>query len=384
MNTSLCPPSSGIQYDGPESDPSSSIIALFVESLLFGAFTITFANGALALLHISHRGKPSTKDWGILLASTMMYILALAHLGLSLKLILVDFDHEDQTDDTPVNEFGSIVFLDPLDGLNTARIAIYIAQVLLGDIFMIYRLFIVWNDRKRILIIPLLLFLASIALGALVMYGGWIAAATGWAKPFFALSFSNNMLFTVLVMWRVLSPTSNRWVGVPRGISQRLNMFYKVAAAIVQSAAIYSVASLVLVVTSTLEPDIWQVCTDVFPPLMGLVFSFIVIRIARRSTSEFDAIPTQARVHGHRQTMAYPRNSLPSPTLDLPQPTSSTNASEDTLSHAIAVTEGTGCERNVISIGMPKAEGSLSVEHADLLPPESDVLGNLRTSKIDE
>ncbi|KAI0780288.1 hypothetical protein C8Q74DRAFT_755667 [Fomes fomentarius] len=41
----------------------------------------------------------------------------------------------------------------------SARLAIYVTQTLIGDGYMIYRLWIVWNKSRRVLIIPVLFML---------------------------------------------------------------------------------------------------------------------------------------------------------------------------------------------------------------------------------
>ncbi|KAJ2981886.1 hypothetical protein NUW54_g10817 [Trametes sanguinea] len=71
-------------------------------------------------------------------------------------------------------------------------------------------------------------------------------------------------------------------------MSRRFTLKYrKVVEAILQSAAIYSAASIVLVITYFTSPTVgYNLCVGVFPSLIGLVFSFIVLRLAKRSRED--------------------------------------------------------------------------------------------------
>lgn len=53
------------------------IASLFLESLLFGAFTITYAMGVWSLIRPDCPGRPSYRNWVVFVVSTAMYVLAL-------------------------------------------------------------------------------------------------------------------------------------------------------------------------------------------------------------------------------------------------------------------------------------------------------------------
>ncbi|KAI0323923.1 hypothetical protein GY45DRAFT_499267 [Cubamyces sp. BRFM 1775] len=265
----------------------SYIVSFFLECLLFGTFIITYTTGTCALLRIGHRGRPSARDWCIYAASTIMILLALTHLALSLKLMLLAF----------VNNAGSLTAVTAMlynppnwdggDALSSymfrAKFAVYVTQTLIGDAFMGYRLYVVWNGRMKILAVPALLFFTSMGTG----YGSLSRGDLLDLLPmvFSAASCLSSMLFTVLVMWRILSPDC--WAAAPPALSKRFDMARKAGEAIVQSAAVYCIASMALVLTYFLSRDNgWTACLNVFPPLIGLVFSFIVKRIARHSVSD--------------------------------------------------------------------------------------------------
>lgn len=58
---------------------TASIVALFLETLLFGAFTVTYTMGAWSLSRtLAARIRRSTREWVLLGTSTIMFALALA------------------------------------------------------------------------------------------------------------------------------------------------------------------------------------------------------------------------------------------------------------------------------------------------------------------
>ncbi|KAI0652917.1 hypothetical protein C8Q70DRAFT_689899 [Cubamyces menziesii] len=265
---------------------TSSIVSFAIETLFCGAFTITYAANTWALLRIGRRGKPPMRDWGIFVASTAMFCLALTHLTLSLELILLGFVQHAGSISSVFSILDSTSDFDDGDPLSaaifTAKVAIYVTQTLIGDAFMIYRLYVIWGGRKKILIFPALLFLGSLVTGYGSVSQGYLLFVLPIA--FFFISFLSSASFTALVMWRILR--SGRDATAPPAFLKRMSMTRKAAEAIVQSAAIYSIASIALVITYLLSPNMgWSACLNVFPPLIGLVFSFIVKRITRHSIS---------------------------------------------------------------------------------------------------
>ncbi|KAH9903269.1 hypothetical protein C8Q73DRAFT_45608 [Cubamyces lactineus] len=245
----------------------ASIISFHIESILFGTFAIAYAVGMCLLLRLGRPGKPSIRDWVLYIVSTTMFLLALAHVHLSARLVLYDFvDHHA---DTPRSQ-GNFWYSGDQNSTTMfiAKYGIYVTQSLIGDVFMSYRLFIVWNRRKRILVIPALLIATSIGSGyACVAHKNLLGA---WATVFFVTSFITNVFCSTLIMRRILSPTL--WpMGQHRApvASKRLTMVWKAMDAILDSAVVYSLASISLVITLRLSPHIgFPACLNVFPSLL--------------------------------------------------------------------------------------------------------------------
>ncbi|KAL1938112.1 hypothetical protein VTO73DRAFT_11941 [Trametes versicolor] len=262
------------------------IIALFLETLLFGAFTVTYTMGASSLLTTIDSRRRSIRAWVLLGASTTMFGLALAHLALSLKLTLFGFVTSAGTIESVYDVLTGFTFVSPLWYI---RLGIYVTQTLIGDSFMIYRLFLVCNRSRKAVGFPAMLFLLNLLCGYLAL-----APGPGFAfipLSFFLFSFLCNAVCSALIMRHVL-----RNINQYTSLSARLQLFRKVVEAIVQSAAIYSTASFALGITLICSPAIgFDACIGVFSSLIGLVFSFIVLRLARSAAGD------AARLDPHTQ-----------------------------------------------------------------------------------
>ncbi|KAL1938115.1 hypothetical protein VTO73DRAFT_11944 [Trametes versicolor] len=227
------------------------------------------------------------REWVLLGTSTTMFGLALAHVALSLKLTLIGFVANG---DTVCGVFMALESWEFESPLWFARLGIYVTQTLIGDVFMIYRVFLVWNRSWKVIFLPTILCLVHGVCGYVTLGGLLRVYAAGFDLPaniftllaFFCLSFTSNVLCSVLIIWRVFRSADQY---MPP--STRLKLFGMVVEAIVQSAAIYSMASISLIITNVESIDIgFEACLSIFPPLIGLVFSFIVLRMARSSAED--------------------------------------------------------------------------------------------------
>ncbi|KAI0364025.1 hypothetical protein BV20DRAFT_1057540 [Pilatotrama ljubarskyi] len=278
---------------------TSFLVALFLESLLFGAFCITYAMGTWSLLRVGRAGSPSRRDWVVLGASTTMFLLALVHLALSVKTTLSGFVAHAGTIDTVYDDLENAAWIGAPIG--TARFMLYVMQSLIGDSFMLYRLYLVWHGRWKVIIWPALLFFISTVFGIL-------SAILGFFSLFFlGFSFFTNLLSSGLIMWRMISwwRLQSRTSGVPSGgMAVRQRMYQKLAEAIVQSAAVYSTASVSLFITALFSPSVGlAACLSVFPPLIGFVFSLMVLFLAKNGDSADEmrsALPGVTTLYGVR------------------------------------------------------------------------------------
>ncbi|KAI9061920.1 hypothetical protein FKP32DRAFT_907566 [Trametes sanguinea] len=260
---------------------SPYIIALFFEALLFGAFSITFITGLWSIMRVDYPWKPSMRDRVIALASTVMWGLALAHVILSLRIETNGFAEHAGTARTV---YKALVDQSSwtADGsrIGNARFIILVVQTLLGGVFIIFRVFVLWGGRVRTIVLPGLLMIAGAVAGFLTVVTG--ASLTLVPFLFYVLTFFANAICTGLIMWRTLR-SSGRFAPPAEFAPRRFTLVLrKMMEAILQSAAIYSAAYIVLILGNILS-SAFVVFIGGFPSLIGLALSPIFLRLAQDS-----------------------------------------------------------------------------------------------------
>ncbi|KAJ8502153.1 hypothetical protein ONZ51_g158 [Trametes cubensis] len=266
----------------------AEIVALFVESILFGAFTVLFA---IAIWILRHRGKVHgrlTTNRVLCATSTAMWLLSVAHLVLDMTRAIRGFTVEGQTASNTEAFYARIS-----DPTNVATNTIYLVTTLLADSFFSYRLYIVWNRTWWIVIVPALLVLSTAVTGigvcveiGLTKPGNPIFASNlqPWIRTFFALSLTTNLFATVLIIGRIM--WANRRVREYRANGAMVGSHWNVVEIVIQSAAVYSAALIAMLGTYLANSNAQYVCLDIIQPLIGIVFTLIIIRVGLASTME--------------------------------------------------------------------------------------------------
>ncbi|KAI8992744.1 hypothetical protein BD414DRAFT_482056 [Trametes punicea] len=260
----------------------AELIALFLESMLFGAFTVLYAIAIWILLYrekIRGRMRLNRMLFG---TSTVMWVLSIAHLAVDVVRAVQGFVVWGGRQAN-----GAEAFYDRVsDPTEVAKDVIYITMTLVADSFVSYRLFVVWNRTWWILVLPTLLLIATAIAGygacaevGLTKAGDAIFASNlqPWIESFFALSLTTNLLATVLITARIM--WLNRRLRKYRAKGAPAGSHWEVIETMIQSAAIYSAALASLLGTYLADSNAQYICLDLIQPLIGIVFTLIIIRV---------------------------------------------------------------------------------------------------------
>ncbi|KAI0753775.1 hypothetical protein C8Q74DRAFT_336231 [Fomes fomentarius] len=260
--------------------PRAELIALFLESLVFGAFSVLYAIAVWILLYREKVRSKSFLNKMLFSTSTVMYVLSVVHLVLDVQRAVVGFVNEGGKPD------GTLAFYGRLSNpTHVAKSVIFITMTLVGDGFVTYRLWIVWGRAWWIAVVPALsLFSTGVAgYGACYQFT-LISSATAifqsnlqpWITSFFCLSLGTNLICTFLITARIM--WSNRRVRKYRAANVATSQ-WDVIETLIQSAAIYSAGLASLLGTYAAGSNAQYVCLDALQPLIGLVFTLIIIRV---------------------------------------------------------------------------------------------------------
>ncbi|KAI1795364.1 hypothetical protein LXA43DRAFT_39039 [Ganoderma leucocontextum] len=303
---------------------------LFVEILLCGSFLALYAIMLWQLLSKRLPQGRSRRDTILIAASAAMFLLAMLHLVIDLNILVASGLLRGA--DIPTLASGIATWNLP-KRLGFAKFTIYVAQTFIGDSFMTYRAFIIWNSSWSITTLPLVLLAGELALGFSTIVLGQLAPLPKFhtfMQIYFVIAVTANVVVTALVMRPLLS--SRRGVQEYRPEGSRLRTVkWRVAESIIQSAAVLTISAVSFAVTSFVSPSGFSVCHFIFPPIVGMVFSITVARIC------LSAMPELPRPSMLEANYAGPQ-SLSCPSLPI-----TVNDVEDCSAHPIAILVSVTC-----------------------------------------
>ncbi|KAJ6458183.1 hypothetical protein C8R45DRAFT_1183614 [Mycena sanguinolenta] len=271
------------------------LIALVVETLNIGISTTLSAATAKILLKKGRR----EVNRHLLATLGLIWALCVAHW-------VIDIVRASQAFIDSAG--GPIVYYSTIsNSLESVKTGVYITVTLVADHFMIYRVFVVWNRNWPILILPTMLWIAAGISGYIVTHvlllarsgeDVFISAVATWALTFFSMSLSLNVTCTLLVACRILMTAMK----VRTTVRSENNYVHNVLAALLESAAMYSLSLTVLMVLYALGLNSQYILVDWTTSLIGIAFSLIIYRLASANPC-VAALPPCSRSEG---TNSYP------------------------------------------------------------------------------
>ncbi|KIY70508.1 hypothetical protein CYLTODRAFT_419732 [Cylindrobasidium torrendii FP15055 ss-10] len=255
--------------------PVANLASIICEALCYGAFTVLFVAAAWVMLSQRKR-KPLNVT--LLTTVTVLWILSTTHLVLDGIRLFSAF----LGDQTPEEYYLTLS-----NPLQVAKTAVYATMTLVGDAFVIYRVYIVWNRNWWIVLMPLFLLAGTgvAGYGATYMFtkatpGSPVFEGSfkSWVTSFIAFTLITNISCTFIIALRIM----NIQRGVKRSATQQAAKMpvHSVLTMLLESAAIYSVSVLVFMITYVCESNSQYIILDMISPIIGITFTFIILRVS--------------------------------------------------------------------------------------------------------
>ncbi|KAH9852018.1 hypothetical protein C2E23DRAFT_885894 [Lenzites betulinus] len=127
-----------------------SLVAIWIETVLYGINIVVYGGA----FYVLFRKRGSLTQRCLLGASTLLFAIATAHVGVSLRQLVEAFTNPAVT---AIPGGSSLFFLNQTDGLVAAGQILYLVDVLVQDLVLIWRLYAVMNMDWRVPILPLCL-----------------------------------------------------------------------------------------------------------------------------------------------------------------------------------------------------------------------------------
>jgi len=258
----------------------STLPATVLGGMLFGLYTGIFGYTVHVLVH-NRQQKDIQVPIKIIAVSVAMYVVSLVYLVACIIRTVTGFLSDDPDAYFNKTQIPVYVLID----------AALVAQTLLGDGFLIYRLKLVWYDTPWLPAVMMLCWFGDVVTGVGVLHAEATISQDGsvfipnskrWASAFFGMTLATNGISTALITLRLLY-VHRRTADYAQGV--RTTNLAQVAEIVFESGAIYS-ATLVAFLGTFLSGSWAQyIVLDMIPPIIGIVFSIIIIRVHLRTTS---------------------------------------------------------------------------------------------------
>ncbi|KAJ7598600.1 hypothetical protein C8J56DRAFT_169867 [Mycena floridula] len=246
------------------------LVAIVLQCFLYGMYFSIFLNTTWTLLKKRPLGKT------MLAISLLIFIIATMHVVVNSVRIIRAFVVYADAPGGPGAFFNQLAETTEMLGSS-----LYVLQTLVGDAVVLYRCYLVWERNILVVALPFLLLLGSTATGIGILNAFekvgkaeiFASELSRWIISFFSMTFATNVICTALVAYRV-------WVINKTRMSFRVRKIRSALLLVVESGALYSATLMVLLILYTSESWFQYVIIDAVSPIVGIVFSLIIYRIA--------------------------------------------------------------------------------------------------------
>lgn len=249
-------------------------VAFWVEAIIYGLYVSMFISTCRIML----KKKPAetVASRVFLVVSIMIFILATIHNVTSISRLIRAYSL------LLAPPAPYLYFQDYKQWDNYAHLLITAFCTWLGDILVIYRCYLIWRKSRYIIILPSILLLGSIA----TTFFNWyyfqhpdefdFMAILPVFYMTFPLNLAQNVLTTSLIAWKIYMQhreTMRSGLQLSAGLD-----LVGVIRIIVESAMVYTVETLIIIVLFFLNHPAVVIVQHALPPSTGIVFCLIAIR----------------------------------------------------------------------------------------------------------
>ncbi|KAJ7586843.1 hypothetical protein C8J56DRAFT_943024 [Mycena floridula] len=269
------------------------LTAAFIQSILHGLYLASCVPTVRCLLWNGRSKLPrslSTINWPLLLATVTIFITTNLSLSLgiyrSIQAILMATDPNSASKNVS-------------NWVNVIKSTCTYTTICAGDGVLIYRCWVVYYRRYRIIVFPVLVWIADSAFTIVLL---WLQATVSAEslvnnnqlepilKAYMALSIPVNVFATSMIVFRIWS--IDRENAKFRN-STRQTILQGVIRIIVESGLLYTAAAIACFVCYFLGTNVFYVGTSVQVSTIGIAMNLILIRAQNQaSTEEFTAPST--------------------------------------------------------------------------------------------
>ncbi|KAJ7037994.1 hypothetical protein C8F04DRAFT_1256503 [Mycena alexandri] len=266
-----------------------SYIGVFLGNILYGFYVSVFLESSL-LLWRKQKGRNASNIY-VIVTSAVMFILITMRCVIDTVRCILAFNNQ------------GLSFGPPNTTLGVVSNACWLLVTAVADAFLAYIPYLHRVEEELAYYNPSHITLPRQFRAIWILYSFITFDVT---KPIFGpitmsidafsyLTLFTNLLCSALISFRIFS-VRRKVTGLVSGSPGRSDdITTKIVSIMVESAATYTLLLVVQLVTSSLDSYISYIATDCTPATIGIVFSYIIIRVSRGSSygdSTTSAVPT--------------------------------------------------------------------------------------------
>jgi len=174
--------------------------------------------------------------------------------------------------------------------------AMFYLNTFLADGFLLYRCYVIYSMNYWVMAIPCMMYLASLGLSIVTTYlqtpnspkMTYNYFVAHFQLPYYSISLSLNILLTLMIATRLILHRRNIRNAV--GSAANSGLYNTVVAILVESCALYAVASLLMIGTLGAESPVLVVFSAFIGPIQVIAPFLITLRVANQTAFTSDTV----------------------------------------------------------------------------------------------
>ncbi|TDL19927.1 hypothetical protein BD410DRAFT_693330, partial [Rickenella mellea] len=252
----------------------AELAGIVCEGILYGIFLALFV---ATLTILTRRRRHSSPNVPMISGAVVLFVLATAQIIVDTTNIFQAF--------IPLDRPHRIGFMrDVTKPIFAAKHAIYFTAMLVGDVIVIYRTFIVWSSNFWVILAPVLCSLGSAVSAYQTIWAVrhiqsvTIKAESGWGYAIFALSLAANTISISLLAYRIW--THERRITSTMSKGSRFKSFdnLTIVKIILESGFINAAYLLSYLIVLRSGSQGLEIMASISTPLVGIIFATVILR----------------------------------------------------------------------------------------------------------
>ncbi|KAI0088304.1 hypothetical protein BDY19DRAFT_994212 [Irpex rosettiformis] len=292
---------------------------------LWGIFSFLLVIAMVQVVQLHSQGRMNRSKWLTTSAIVLLYCLATTHASLELRRVVIGL--------IDIEGPGAIpYFADILQPLHTGGDFLYITSIIIADVVVAWRCYVVWHANKYVtaILVALLLGTITAGYGAIAQFVLPVDVinpreSISFGYAMYSMSLATNVVTLILTVGRVWwqSRTLSNAMSERQGQGYRRSTYSTVLLILIESGLFIAVAKVTEFVLYKIAPDDGMngcnglyIIFDMIPQINGIVPTLIIILVNAKktitdahhvtATNTFRAAPGRAQ----SSTMVFADNNL--------------------------------------------------------------------------